>query len=322
LAVAILALLAGGSYLVFVKNLSVSLPEKLSPPIQTLPIPSPSVLSSPDNSLPLPHNQDPLISEIRKILKNSSLDLAVEERGPISIYQRADVTRDVVPELLIDVGSGGAYTQNMALFRLEDGKLILADFKRSDGETGPIRFLNGASVRNGTAAQMLPEKDAIYQVFWHTDDEGKSESCRVEAYRWNEQTRTFDFNSELSKEIQIDFCKNPEVTSLYEQKLLACNSIPNNSTKNEVETGRLFINLPKDVYPDKDNNLQFKTTRGNATAGWISNAGPYGEVENVGPGCWSYYYDFEGNGELLLTVKSAIKEMPDYKIRFVVSSLQ
>lgn len=60
-------------------------------------------------------------------------------------------------------------------------------------------------------------------------------------------------------------------------KVLLCGGIPNRSTQNVIDTTRLFINLPKDVYPDKEHNLQFKTTSGNATAGWISNGGPYGE---------------------------------------------
>lgn len=106
--------------------------------------------------------------------------------------------------------------------------------------------------------------------------------------------------------------------SLFEEKLIACKSIENNSIQNIAETTRLFINLPKDVYPDKEHNLQFKTINGNATAGWISNAGPYGEAFETTPDCWSYYYEFNGNGEVDLKVKSAISEMPNYFARFTV----
>jgi hypothetical protein len=103
-------------------------------------------------------------------------------------------------------------------------------------------------------------------------------------------------------------------------KVLLCGGMPNGSTQNVIETTRLFINLPKDVYPDKENNLQFKTASGNATAGWISNGGPYGEGYGAedNSGCWSYYYDFEGNGEVDLTVKNGIKNTPDYVVRFIV----
>lgn len=105
-----------------------------------------------------------------------------------------------------------------------------------------------------------------------------------------------------------------------DEKVLLCGGIPNGSTQNVIETTRLFINLPKDVYPDKEHNLRFKTVGGNATAGWISNGGPYGEGYGAkgNSGCWSYYYDFEGIGEVDLTVKSGMKNAPDYVVHFIV----
>lgn len=101
-------------------------------------------------------------------------------------------------------------------------------------------------------------------------------------------------------------------------KILLCGGIPNGSTQEVPETTRLFINLPKDVYPDKEHNLRFKTINGNATAGWVSNAGPYGEAfpAHENPGCWSYYYEFDGHGEIDLTVE------PDYSVRFIVGPAQ
>ncbi|MFZ1075648.1 MAG: hypothetical protein WAN50_04720 [Minisyncoccia bacterium] len=101
-------------------------------------------------------------------------------------------------------------------------------------------------------------------------------------------------------------------------KVLLCGGIPNGSTQNVIDTTRLFINLPKDVYPDKDHNLQFKTVSGNATAGYISNGGLPGFASEATPACWSYYNEFDGNGEVDLTVKSAIKDMPDYIVHFIV----
>ncbi|BCX16113.1 MAG: hypothetical protein KatS3mg098_342 [Candidatus Parcubacteria bacterium] len=108
----------------------------------------------------------------------------------------------------------------------------------------------------------------------------------------------------------------------FEQKLAACHAIPNNSTQKVVETTRLFINLPKDIYPDKEDNLHFKTISGNASAGWISNGGPLGEAWEATPDCWSYYYEFDGQGEVDLSVKSGREEVPDYFVRFIVVSTQ
>lgn len=106
----------------------------------------------------------------------------------------------------------------------------------------------------------------------------------------------------------------------YEEKMTACLSLPNGSVQKIAETTRIFINLPRDVYPNRDYNLKFIIADGNATAGWISNAGPYGEAFQSTPDCWSYYYEFDGKGEIDLNVKSAINGMPDYFVRFIVGS--
>lgn len=108
----------------------------------------------------------------------------------------------------------------------------------------------------------------------------------------------------------------------FEQKLAACNAIPYNSTQKIVATTRLFINLPKDIYPDEEHNLKFSTVSGNATAGWLGNCGFPGTGCQATPECWSYYYEFDGDGEIDLTVKSVIKDMPDYFVRFIVSKTQ
>lgn len=106
----------------------------------------------------------------------------------------------------------------------------------------------------------------------------------------------------------------------YEEKMAACRAIPNNSLREVVETTRDYINLPKDVYPDKDGNLKFQTVSGNATAGWVSNSGPYGEAAESNVDCWSYYYEWNGVGEMDLNVTSALVGMPNYSVRFRVLS--
>ena len=107
-----------------------------------------------------------------------------------------------------------------------------------------------------------------------------------------------------------------------DEKTLLCGGVPNNSIERVRETTRLFINTPKDVYPDKNISDNFHTMHGNATAGYISNGGLPGYAFAGSPECWSTYIDFEGNGEVDLRVKSAVKDEPDYFVRFIVSSTQ
>jgi|GEM_PF-7096802 len=115
--------------------------------------------------------------------------------------------------------------------------------------------------------------------------------------------------------------KSPETDAAYASKLSGCGAFPNGSEQKITDTSRVFIDLPKDIFPDKEHNLQFKTVQGSTTADWISNGGPYGEAmqSNGRPNCWSYYYEFDGQGEIDLSVKTAVTGMPDYSVRFSVT---
>ncbi|MCL4405092.1 MAG: hypothetical protein M1361_01500 [Patescibacteria group bacterium] len=105
----------------------------------------------------------------------------------------------------------------------------------------------------------------------------------------------------------------------YGAKLAACKAYLNNSTQSVITTSRLTIYLPKDIYPTQSNLLVFKTASGTATAGWISNAGPVGQSYGATAGCWAYYYEFDGTGEVNLIATSSVAGIPDYLVHFAVS---
>ncbi len=96
----------------------------------------------------------------------------------------------------------------------------------------------------------------------------------------------------------------------------ASQPIPNNSIQYVKETSRVFVNMPKDLYP-QDLQSSWTTVAGNATAG--SAGGGFGESVAATPNCWSSYADFEGSGEVDLRVKSVVEGVPDYFVRFIIS---
>lgn len=106
-------------------------------------------------------------------------------------------------------------------------------------------------------------------------------------------------------------------------RLIACGSIPNRSTLTVVPTTRLFINLPKDFYP----NIKLIVKSHGATANWVSNGGKYGYAIGAQgkPNCWSYYFDFElapkskaKSGRVDIESKSAFKSVSNYLIHVKV----
>jgi len=97
----------------------------------------------------------------------------------------------------------------------------------------------------------------------------------------------------------------------------ASQPIPNNSIQYVKETSRVFVNMPKDLYP-QDLQSSWTTVAGKATAGSVNEPG-YGESVAATPSCWSSYMDFEGSGEVDLHVKSIVEGVPDYFVRFIIS---
>ncbi len=97
----------------------------------------------------------------------------------------------------------------------------------------------------------------------------------------------------------------------------ACEPKFNNSIQQVVGTTRMFINVPKDLYP-KELFRYATTVDGQATMGWISNGGLPGEAFAGSPVCWSTYVEFDGRGEVDLRIPSILVGVPDYFVRFIV----
>jgi len=107
------------------------------------------------------------------------------------------------------------------------------------------------------------------------------------------------------------------------KRLIACGSIPNGASLTIVQTTRIFVNLPKDYYP----NIKLTTKSRGATATSASNGGKYGYAIGAKgkPNCWSYYFDFElapnnkaKRGTVDIGSKNAFKGVSNYLIHFTV----
>jgi hypothetical protein len=147
-----------------------------------------------------------LIPAIRESLNKDSHARA-DQRG-IGIFREADITGDGIPEALVTTGDGGAYTSDITLMRIENGKPVLARFKDRDGKVSSVDFAEGSSVMHGVTVEMMPEKHALYSGHWDMDSTGKRLSdCFVDAYQWNGSAKTFDYNSTLSTELKDRFCR-------------------------------------------------------------------------------------------------------------------
>ncbi|WP_263366393.1 hypothetical protein [Edaphobacter bradus] len=138
------------------------------------------------------------------------------EHYAVSISRTAEVTGRGTLEALVDLGSGGAYTDAMTVMRMEDGRPVVALFRGKDGMVSSMVFLEGASVMHGKAVEMVRSEHAIFSGHWSRNSDGtKFGKCKGEAYRWNAAAKRFDFSQGLSNKLTRDFCrkKRAEVTT-------------------------------------------------------------------------------------------------------------
>jgi hypothetical protein len=99
---------------------------------------------------------------IEAVLRSSR---AAEELSyPIAIREEVDLTGDGSTEALVFTGSGGAYTSEYILMRMDGVRPVAAQFKEANGKVGPARLWEGSSVMHGLATELHPEQHAVLQI--------------------------------------------------------------------------------------------------------------------------------------------------------------
>lgn len=151
-----------------------------------------------------------LMPNLQNLLQNTFPDTKYQlgEKQPVSIHKQVDITGDGIPEALINLGTGGATIDFLTLMRIENDQPVYASFKKKDGVISPMIFNVGAggAGRYGSNVEMLPDKNAIYYGEYSQYGES-TDYCFVDAYQWNPETKLFEYNPTLSKEIQKGYCQ-------------------------------------------------------------------------------------------------------------------
>ena len=150
-----------------------------------------------------------LVPAINKVLEEHNLKCN-DEWGPrISVRRIADAAdfSSGGPVALVDYCNGGAYTIWIVAMNLEDGRPVLSRFRNANGQDQRVEFLSGSSVMHSVSAELVPEKNAIYDFHRDLDQTGQEQDCGIKAYVWNTKTRTFRFDAELSKHATQSRCQ-------------------------------------------------------------------------------------------------------------------
>jgi hypothetical protein len=159
-------------------------------------------------SAPKSVDWESLIPIMQAIFNRGLSPEEIKARHAVRVVEEADITGDGVPEALVTTGDAGASTDILALMRIEDGKPVRARFRNLEGKTVDLEFLQGASVMHGNSVELLSDEKAIYQGGYFMDETAtRFSGCGAAAYRWHAETKTFDLDATLSKQITKTYCE-------------------------------------------------------------------------------------------------------------------
>src|SRR5664280_839390 len=148
------------------------------------------------------------MKELTSILKRTFPNMTtIGERGEPFIAQTIDINGDSIPEALVDLQTGGAYTEDYTICQLENGKFSVANFRDKYMLFSQKFFSKGASVQHEVKLGFANDGKGNYVIYQYTIDKSSSDpavidNISVEAYRWNMSTKLYEYNEELSLAFQ------------------------------------------------------------------------------------------------------------------------
>ena len=148
---------------------------------------------------------------------------AIDNSATPFVVRDLTIGKNMEEIAIVDMGAGGAYTEYYTICVPSGDKLVLADFKNKDGTVGKQMFAEGSSVKHETKftiEQLSEGASYIYSYTIDRDDSGKVTNITVDAYRWNTDTKMFEYDSAAADEFKnrLQESINPELVSLKDLK--------------------------------------------------------------------------------------------------------
>jgi len=148
---------------------------------------------------------------------------AIDNSATPFVVRDLTIGKNMEEIAIVDMGAGGAYTEYYTICVPSGDKLVLADFKNKDGTVGKQMFAEGSSVKHETKftiEQLSEGASYIYSYTIDRDDSGKVTNITVDAYKWNTDTKMFEYDSAAADEFKnrLQESINPELVSLKDLK--------------------------------------------------------------------------------------------------------
>jgi len=120
-----------------------------------------------------------------------------------------DINKDKAPEILIDLGIGGAAVDNYIFVTFKNNSMELLKFKTKEGRIKSLIFNQGTggAGRYGFSIGILEEENVIYQLSFLKYD-SKNDYCLVDAYKYDDKEDLYKYDENLSFKLTTKYCKN------------------------------------------------------------------------------------------------------------------
>ncbi len=184
---------------------------------ETKVIPAPVVETQPKNTAKKPDYQpptNPLLAKYAKLLPSiqtllkSEISSEVGSERNISPEKETDITGDGKPELLVDMGYGGAASDMVSIVKIDNNVASVAKIKDSSGKVSNFSFLSGAGGggRYGSGVEMQSSTNSIKTTEYFVYGEA-GDNCEANVFSWNTATKIFEYNKTLSTKATAELVK-------------------------------------------------------------------------------------------------------------------
>ena len=203
--------------------------------------------------------------ELLKTLKEAFPNLStIGERGEPYVEKSIYIVSSSFSFAVVDMQTGGAYTEYYTICMPQNGKLEVAQLKDKNGNIGPMFFDEGTSVKNEVKLNFFMDSKSnhiLYQSILERNDSGVIDNITVEAYKWNEKKKLFEYSEEYSQEIKKELeerlvPKSVEISSLKfkeirsEYSAIRSVAVYNGKVAFSAGSGHIKINNPKSANPN------------------------------------------------------------------------
>lgn len=151
-----------------------------------------------------------------RLSKKEMVDIVSREKDAyfevelgLNFSEEMDLTGDGINEAIIE-GNGGNNGVSFILIKDTENNIKVAKQKSKNGAIDTVSLLSVGRAMLSEEYEFAPSENGFYTISKYFDEKTESFKCNNEGvsfYRWNPQTKLFEWDSVLTKKYTTEVCK-------------------------------------------------------------------------------------------------------------------